>query len=242
MEKLNSDEKMTILMKLSANEIIKVCQTSKDLYRICGDTRYNPLWFAKIKKDFGINNSQNIENGYEEYKRLHILYKTKFYTVTIEQEQEPDEDSIEIFLTREDAEIYIHSSVSATYSEVETSLIYLHKFRSGDLTYWINEHFLTKKDSVYANSIMEEKIKYDGNYNHIEKLFEHMENKDEILQTFNDIMTDITYDIYEITENAKRIYIANTLPEKVNYFIKEHNLEMYQSNIMTYVKNIFNHF
>ena len=51
MEKLNSDEKMSILMNLNGNEIIRVCSTSKSMARICSDERYSPLGEEKYNKN-----------------------------------------------------------------------------------------------------------------------------------------------------------------------------------------------
>ncbi len=80
-EKLSSDEKMLILMKLSSSEIVKVCETSKDLSRVCYDARYNPLWYKKIREEFNIDYKG--KNGYLEYKRLYSVYKTPTYIVQI---------------------------------------------------------------------------------------------------------------------------------------------------------------
>ena len=79
MEKLNSDEKMSILMKLTGEEIIKVCQTSKNMSRICNDERFTPLWRNKIKEEFNVE--YNGTNGYERYKYLYMLYRQTFYAV-----------------------------------------------------------------------------------------------------------------------------------------------------------------
>ena len=43
METLNSDEKMSILMKLTGHEIVKVCETGKTMQKVCKEERYNPL-------------------------------------------------------------------------------------------------------------------------------------------------------------------------------------------------------
>ena len=105
MEKLNSDEKMIILMKLSSNDIIKVCQTNKDLYRACGDVRYNTLWYQKIKDDFSVDYKGN--NAYEEYKRLFILLKTKTYLLQIRYEDD-DIGKVYNFSSIEKVKAFLH--------------------------------------------------------------------------------------------------------------------------------------
>ncbi len=82
MEKLNSDEKMQILMNLSGKEINKVCQTSKSMGRICNDERYDRLWNNKIKEEFNveIGNTDKVR-GYEKFKFLTLLQETKIHIV-----------------------------------------------------------------------------------------------------------------------------------------------------------------
>lgn len=103
MEKLNSDEKMTILMKLTAKEIVKVCQTNKELSRVCGDSRYSPLWYQKIRDDFNVvyngKNGGRAGNAFEEYKRLYLLYNTTIYKVNVYDADNYNNFSVN-FLTR----------------------------------------------------------------------------------------------------------------------------------------------
>ncbi len=105
MEKLNSDEKIMILMNLSAKEIVNTCKTNKDLSRVCNDGRYNSLWIKKIKDDFAENYNGN--NAYEEYKRLYILLKTPIYTVHISYEDITDTENYN-FTSLEKAKAFIH--------------------------------------------------------------------------------------------------------------------------------------
>ncbi len=84
-EKLNSDEKISILMKLSSKEIIYVCQVNKNLNKICKDTRYDSLWIQRIKRDFKVEYKGL--NAYDEYKRLFLLYNTKYYLLKVYDQQ-----------------------------------------------------------------------------------------------------------------------------------------------------------
>jgi hypothetical protein len=84
MENLNSDEKMSILMKLEGKEINKVCQVSKIMRKICTDERYNPLWRNKIKEEFNIVYTGS--KAYDEFKFLYRLKNTEIHTVKITNE------------------------------------------------------------------------------------------------------------------------------------------------------------
>ena len=112
MENLNSDEKMTILMNLSSNDIIKVCQTSKELSRGCGDVRYNALWDQKIKEDFNVNYKGN--NAYEEYKRLYILLNTPIYLLSISYHEYNQIDMYN-FSSIEKAKLFIPIYITSGY-------------------------------------------------------------------------------------------------------------------------------
>ena len=149
MEKLNSDEKMSILMKLSGEEIIRVCQTSKDMSRICNDERFTPLWRNKIKAEFDIE--YNEKNGYERYKYLYMLYRQVFYAVVdVDMEQSLSSDAI-LFDTREKAEAYILAMVSEklTYSQVISTLRIVGHISYGNTIYKIQEHKLYNNSTNY---------------------------------------------------------------------------------------------
>ncbi len=111
MEKLNSDVKMKILMDLSSEEIIRVCQTSKDLSRACGDPRYNPLWYKQIQKDFGLK--YNGPNPYEEYKNLYNFSNIPIYIVNISTEYNDLKSSA--FLNFRDAVKYLRSETEELF-------------------------------------------------------------------------------------------------------------------------------
>ena len=88
MEKLNSDEKMQILMNLNGKEINKVCQTSKSMGRICNDERYDRLWNNKIKKEFNVEvaNTDKVR-GYDKFKFLTLIQETKIHIVEMKHKE-----------------------------------------------------------------------------------------------------------------------------------------------------------
>ena len=95
MEKLNSDEKMSILMKLEGKEISRVCQSSKTLQKICTDERYNPLWRNKIKEEF--NTDYKDTQVYDEFKFLYRLKNIELHVVKVNT---GDNVYADIFYTR----------------------------------------------------------------------------------------------------------------------------------------------
>ena len=98
MEKLNSDEKMTILMKLEGKEINRVCQVSKSLQKICNDERYNPLWKNKIEEEFNID--YNGTKGYDEFRFLYRLKNVELHVVKVNT---GDNVYADVFYTRKAA-------------------------------------------------------------------------------------------------------------------------------------------
>ena len=150
MEKLNSDEKMSILMKLTGEEIIKVCQTSKNMSRICNDERFTPLWRNKIKEEFNIE--YNGTNGYEKYKYLHMLYRQTFYAVIdVDGNQSLSADAI-LFDTRTKAEAYILAFVGEyfTYPQVISTLRIIGHISHGSTIYKIEERKLNNDFTNYG--------------------------------------------------------------------------------------------
>ena len=122
MEKLNSDAKMQILMKLTGDEIVKVCQTSKDLYRACNEERYTPLWRQKIKNEFNID--YNGQKGYDKYRDLRTIFGTTYYIVKVINTEQPDNSYVSLCVTKEQAENYIVVQLveSFTYAQVKSAL------------------------------------------------------------------------------------------------------------------------
>ena len=104
MEKLNSDEKMSVLMKLEGKEINRVCQTSKHMARICNDERYDPLWRNKIKEEFDVEYTGSLP--YEKYKFLYQLRHMIVYVVEILNLDELDRPSTSLFYSLEAAKNY----------------------------------------------------------------------------------------------------------------------------------------
>ena len=149
MEKLNSDEKMSILMKLGGEEIIRVCQTSKDMSRICNDERFTPLWRNKIKEEFNLE--YNEKSGYEKYKYLYMLYKQTFYSVVdVDGNQSLSADTT-LFDSREKAEAYIVANVSEklTYSQIISTLRIVGHISYGNTIYKIQEYKLYNNSTNY---------------------------------------------------------------------------------------------
>ena len=105
MEKLNSDEKMEVLMRLEGREINRVCQTSKNMARICGDKRYDPLWRRKIKEEF--NTDYDGPLPYDEYKFLYRLKNKDIYIVIIHLLDEVEQPGIYLFYSLDEAKKYL---------------------------------------------------------------------------------------------------------------------------------------
>jgi hypothetical protein len=159
MEKLNSDEKMEILMRLDGNEIIQVCQTSKDLSRVCNDERYNPLWRRKINDEFHIE--YNGKRGYDKYRDLQNIFNTTYYVVYVWDHREDDKSFTKIFLTQEQAENFIIIDLQPfTYAQVKTSLKALGSVQTRDRTYSINK---VEKIEPIPN-LEKEKKNYEDEY------------------------------------------------------------------------------
>lgn len=126
MEKLNSDEKISVLMKLSSREIIQVCNVNKNLARICKDTRYDSLWIKKIREDFNVE--YNAINAYEEYKRLFLLYNTKHYILKV---YEAYLELHFMFFKIEDVIKYIRKNIEIDAETDDDDLITREKLETG---------------------------------------------------------------------------------------------------------------
>ena len=247
MEKLNSDEKMSILMKLTASEILKVCQTNKELSRACGDVRYNPLWYSKIKEDFNViykgENTGNSQNAYEEYKRLFLLYHTEIFTVTIADTNSKEYFS-ELFLTREDAENYIFQSFSYNneYVKIKNSLKYVNSYEYAENVYTISKTYIQKKDNMRdeeeLQKLEEQEKEYTEKIEAFYNLFNDMEEKDDIIDEFKQLIDDSITEMQGKTYYSKEQYIVNNVSKQIKDYIKEYNLQDYEKEIKDYLDYI----
>ena len=227
MEKLNSDEKMSILMKLTGEEIIKVCQTSKNMSRICNDERFTPLWRNKIKEEFNLE--YNGTNGYEKYKYLYMLYRQTFYAVIdVDTEQVLSSDAI-LFDTLEKAEAYIVAFLGDyfTYSQVISTLRITGHISFGSTIYRIEERKMNNNFN-YAR----EHEKYQIDKEEFLSLFG--ENRDDAESRFEDEFTEI---YNEIEGHASRTKILKLIKSAAAELAEEFDVE--QSLISDYLlKNI----
>ena len=110
MENLNSDEKMNVLMKLNGQEIVRVCQTSKNMSRICNDERYDPLWRNKIKQEF--NEEYKGSLPFEKYKFLYQLKTTTIYVIEILDTEQIDRPDTWMFYSLEEAKTYFIQKIN----------------------------------------------------------------------------------------------------------------------------------
>ena len=228
MEKLNSDEKMSILMKLTGEEIIKVCQTSKDMSRICNDERFTPLWRNKIKEEFNIEYKGT--NGYEKYKYLYMLYRQTFYAVVdVDTEQHLSSDVI-LFDTREKAEGYIVDFLGDyfTYSQVISTLRITGHISFGSTIYRIEERKMNNNFTNYGRE--EENYQLDK-----EEFFAVFgENREDAESGFEDQFTEI---YNEIEGHASRTKILKLIKSASAELAEEFDVE--QSLISDYLlKNV----
>ena len=139
MEKFNPDEKMLVLMKLPANEIFVVCESSREMSQICRKEQYSNLWQNKIKGEFNID--YNGKDGYERYKFLSQLTKEKFYVVTGSSEEYPEESFSRLFDSRKKAEVFLWKALNGEYSvsAMKTVLNSDGLLKYGDTLYTLNE-------------------------------------------------------------------------------------------------------
>ncbi len=240
-EKLNSDEKMLILMKLDSKEILKVCATSKDLSRVCNDSRYNPLWYQKIKQDFNISYNKN--KGYEEYKRLFMLLHTEIFTVTIADTNAKEYFS-ELFLTREDAENYIFATYfyNNEYAKIKNSLKYINSYEYAENIYTISKTYIQKKGNILnmrdelLQKLEEEKNEYARKTEEFYNLFNGMRDKDDIISDFKQLIDDSITDMQGKTYYEKEDYRNFNVQESVKELIRDYDLQEYEQEITYYVR------
>lgn len=201
MEKLNSDAKMQILMKLSGDEIVKVCQASKDLYRACNDERYTPLWRQKIKDEFNIE--YNGERGYDKYRDLRTIFGTTYYIVKIINTDQNSESYSKIFITKEQAENYIVMQLSEffTYSQVKSALkaggdFLQHSYR----LFSIEEERMEPVENLHED---------ERNYN---KEYEKFKTFKDFDQLFYDTINSLNSDISQGVSGKK-------LDKRIDFFV-----------------------
>ncbi len=255
MEKLNTDVKMKILMDLSSDEIIRVCQTNKDLSRACGDTRYNPLWYQKIKQDFDITYNGN--NGYEEYKFLYRLHRTPIYTVSASF---GEDIKTNISLTYEDALEFLNTEtewLEEEYPKIRRSILniregsQLHKNLYGtEISLILSKNFIQSKQQPVLYPVNKREIRELYVYNQaikgdeFYKIFEKFRNRDEISHDLFYTLDKILYhmfmfmeDRYEDIKNKPLIIseIEKTSKPLVDKFINYYKLENYKNQIYDFV-------
>ena len=231
MEKLNSDEKMSILMNLNGNEIIRVCNTSKSMARICSDDRYSTLWKQKILQEF---NEKYIgsEKGYDRYKFLRKLYSTEFFLLIITENGHPDNvefylfDKIEkaIGFTRDLLEIY-------TYSQVKSAFDIAYFIRTESYLYVIDKIRLAKVEEDY----MKEEEQHQKEKSFIKNLYKG--------ENFENLFKSIIREINEYTEGWDRENLSDHTGEVIDVlieeFIEENNFEGHEDEVESYIrKNI----
>ncbi len=233
-EKLNSDEKILILMKLSSKEILKVCSVNKDLSRVCNDSRYNPLWYQKIKEDFNITYNQIInKNGYEEYKRLFMLFNTEIYVVSIANKRRAEYYS-KTFLSYEDAGAYIvleNNFNPNIYAKLKTHLEYFDSFTYEETTYTISVNYMEKKNLDALENLKKKREEYNKKTESFNDIFNNLEDKN-IRTKFNDLLREFIRD----TSDNDREYLWYIT--EVEEFISDYNLQEYEQEIKEYLDYI----
>ena len=217
MEKLNSDAKMQILMKLSGDEIIKVCQTSKDLYRACNDERYTPLWRQKIKDEFNID--YNGERGYDKYRDLKTIFGTTYYIVTMIDAEDVEGSFSTMFLTKEQAEMFIVVQFvdRFTYSQIKSSLRASNEVRDSFQLYKIEEHKMHPIPSSDFEDFEEEKRQFEEEYEKIKK---------DKGRDFDLLVSDVVNGLNsKIAKGISKKKLENEIDESVPQFVKLFGLD-----------------
>lgn len=237
MEKLNSDEKMIVLMKLTAKEIVKACAMSKDLSRVCGDPRYNPLWYSKIKQDFNVN--YNGSNGYEEYKRLFMLFHTEIYVVSM-ADRNNDEYQSKVFLTREHFEAYIFEQVNddEMYAQMATSSIYTNRYEYMEDVYAITKNYIKKRDIESLNDLEDNKKEYAEETKTFYNKLKTLENGEAVIEEFEGLVSDFAHDMSASDISERRDYIDINVYSSIKEFVLDNNLQDYENEIKDYIKYI----
>ena len=226
MEKLNSDAKMQILMKLSGDEIVKVCQTSKDLYRACNDERYTPLWGQKIKDEFNID--YNGERGYDKYRDLRTIFGTRYYIVKMIDTDDAEESFSTIFLTKEQAEMFIVIQLADrfTYAQIKSSLRASDGVRDSFRLYNIEEYKMQPISSTDFEDFEEEKRKYEEDYENIKG-----DKGKDFDQLVNDVVNGLNS---EIASGISKKKLENKIDESVQQFVELFGLD--EKEVKNFIK------
>lgn len=236
MEKLNSDEKISILMKLDGNEIIKVCQTSKEMSRICNDDRYTPLWRKKIQEEFHL--TYDGERGFDKYRELRILYDTNIYCVIVTDTSGSDEPRTVLFYTMEDAKKYIWMNIEEgfNYMQVENTLNANGYIRIGSYRYTIETNRMNNLNTALEDELEEQKRTAENKNKEFYMILKK-ENVDEetIKEEIVDAITDLNSDIESrpalikffrnLEKHVENILKTGKLSEKFRVIVRNYILD-----------------
>ncbi len=235
METLNSDEKIAILMKLTGLEIIKICETSKMMQKVCTEERYNSLWQHKIWEEFEIK--FNGDRSCKKYKELALLYRKTFYIVNCINIEHAEDSFSTIFDTRQKAENYIYFQLTPeyTYASVKTGLKINHSIQRGRLLYSIEQTHLQKH--VIKQDISGLDLEYEKAQEQFYNLYKNDKFVHEIKHAVNDIIIDINNDY----ANISHVNINNRIADEIRSLAYEFEIvEKYQIHFINYISdNIF---
>ena len=236
MEKLNSDEKISILMKLDGNEIVKVCQTSKEMSRICNDDRYTSLWRKKIEEEFHL--IYDGQRGFDKYRELRILYNADIYSVIVTDVEGGEGPRSVLFYTLEDAKNYIWMMMEGefNYMQVENALNANDYVRNGSYRYMIDSNKMNNLEMGMQTELEEQKKIAENKERHfyelIRKEFQENEDVDEgiIRENIIDSITDLNSDL---EGRPAMIKLFNSLKKRVEMILTEGELPEKFRNIVT---------
>ena len=233
MEKLNSDEKMSILMNLDGNEIVRVCSTSKNMGRICSDDRYSPLWKQKILQEFNEKYTGS-EKGYDRYKFLRKLHNTEFFILIVVDKTAPGEiPSVNMFDTFEKSVIFVRDSLQIySYSQIKSALNASFYIETEEHIYILEGIQLTKIKEDY----MKEDEKYVNERRQIKILFGDKPQVDDFLENtireFNSLVRGLNPE--DIPDE-----VQDRVTQTIQKFIDENNLHEHADEVELYIrKNI----
>jgi hypothetical protein len=229
MEKLNSDEKMSILMNLTGGEIVRVCSTSKSMGRICNDDRYSPLWKQKILQEFNEKYTGS-EKGYDRYKFLRTLYNTTFYTIRVTEHGQEDNVELYLFDKLEKAIIFTRDLLPIyTYSQIKSAFDVANFIRTEDYIYVLEEIKLTKVEEDY----MKEQEKYEKEKDFIKSLYKGGRN-------FYFMFFKLIQDINSYIENIDREDIPDEVQEEISRiienFIRDNDFTEHKDEVESYIR------
>lgn len=193
MEKFNPDEKMMVLMKLPAEEVFVVCETSREMNQICKKEQYSDMWQSKIKTEYNVDSKEiKGRDGYEKYKYLDQLYNQTFYTVLIINTEQPEYSSSELFDSRDKAEKFIYSKIIEHF-ENDTDVTH------SKMSFYLNFlNYVSIHHTVYR--IEETKLKMARNEDMFEEFYEN-DWKEEIAEYMKDLeIINSAFDTNDVEE------------------------------------------